>query len=537
MTELIGHFLKASPLMALFLVIGVGYLGGVIRFPGEFRLGTVAVLFVGLAFGAMYPWLTLPAEIMQIGLVLFVYGMGLEAGPGFFRCLRHEGLRYNVIVAFVLTFVFGVCWLLILWGGMPASLVAGMYCGSLTHTPSLGGVTETYLVLGEQSQADQAVAGYGITYPVAIVTALFFYQIASWIKTRAGYVPVPPYVPQPPRTIEVLTEREPGMRWTVARIEKDFGIVVTRCLMPDGRMLIAHPEMQLPVKTWVVVVGAHEKLEQAAGKLGIFAPVSLETSLIGFEVHRYLISNHALAGRPISGLDLEKLGAVISRVRRGDVDLPVSESLVLYLGDQVRVVCYKDNEPEVRAFFGNSLQIQTEGGYLSFGLGIVLGILLGLVPFPVPGLSTPVRMGLAGGVLLVGLVLGALGRTGGIVWQIPPTVNLTLRQLGLLLFFAGVGLGAGRTIVPTLQAQGPMLIFLAVVLCVGGYALIWGLLILCREGDLSRFFGTASGYQTQPATLEFGSARADRSAVVQAYAMVFPLASILKIVLSGLLIR
>jgi putative transport protein len=244
----------------------------------------------------------------------------------------------------------------------------------------------------------------------------------------------------------------------------------------------------------------------------------------------------SIVERPLGELGLAKLGAVVSRLRRGDVDLPVDDQTLLHLGDRVRVISYRDKESEVRKFFGNSVTVLTETGYFSFALGIIFGLILGQVPLPVPGLSEPVRLGLAGGPLVVALILGSLGRTGPFVWSIPNEVNLTLRHLGILFFLAAVGVKAGRGLLAVLQTDGVVVVTLSVAILLLAHLPFLVALHLFKQRNLPTILGAVAGFQTQPAVLTFAATKVPNGPLNTAYATVYPLAMILKIILAQLLV-
>lgn len=532
----LGSFLEHSAVARIFLIVALGYLLGEIKFPGNFRFGVAAVLFVGLGFGAWRPALVLPEEIQTMGLVLFVYCVGLQAAPGFFQCLRKDGLRMNLAALAVLLAAFGATWICIHFSGRSKEVLTGVFCGSLTNTPALGAATEWIGRAGGDSSA--AVVGYGVVYPFAVLVILLLFQIRlsrSPVQEPAGAALH--LLPQP-ATIEVLTRDKYGESWRASDVMEQTGLVLTRYRLPSGKTRLIEDNTPLPSGTLVVAVGNEAQREAGVKLLGRVSAEPLEASLGGFAVHRYFVSNHAVAGKTLGELggELEKLGAVVSRVRRGDVDLIADDDTILHFGDRVKVVSYKQTEAAVRKFFGNSLQGLSETGYFSFAVGIILGLMLGRIPWPVPGLEEPVRLGVAGGPLVMALILGSRGRTGPFIWQLPFSTNLTLRHLGILLFLAAAGVKAGGGLVAVLKHDGVFLIGFGVALTVFCHLLLWWLLNLQKQNQLPQVFGISSAVQTQPAALTFAASRVSHGPLNLAYATVYPLAMILKVVLAQLLL-
>ncbi len=204
----------------------------------------------------------------------------------------------------------------------------------------------------------------------------------------------------------------------------------------------------------VVLVGTPEEVDKAVAGLGVPAATQLQLDRSDYDFRRIFVSNHDIAGRRISDLDLpRKYGAVISRVRRGDIDLLAHGDTVLELGDRVRVVSRTGDMQRISALFGDSYKALSEVNLLSLSLALAAGVLIGLIPIPLPG-GVRITLGMAGGPLLVGLVLGAIRRTRGIVWTIPYSANLTLRQIGLSILLAGIGIRSGYTFLTSFTASG-----------------------------------------------------------------------------------
>ncbi len=539
MLDSISVFLEHSAVARIFLIVALGYLLGEVKFPGNFRFGVAAVLFVGLAMGAWRPSFTLPEEIQTMGLVLFVYCVGLQAAPGFFQCLKKDGLKMNLALLAVLLLAFAATWLCTRWSGQPKEVMTGLFCGALTNTPALGAATEWITRNGAGAgAAGSAVVGYGVTYPFAVLAVLLLFQLRLSRAPATETAAAPLNLLPRPQTIEVQTHDPHGESWRAAAVMDRTGLVLTRCRLPSGKTRLVDDDTPLPPGTLVVAVGPARQLEAGVKLLGRVGPEPLEANLAGFEVHRYFVSNHRIAGRALGelGADLEKLGAVVSRVRRGDVDLTADDDTVLHFGDRVKVVSYRQTEAAVRKFFGNSLQGLSETGYFSFAIGILLGLALGKIPFPVPGLQEPIRLGAAGGPLIMALILGSRGRTGPFIWQLPFSTNLTLRHLGILFFLAAAGVKAGAGLLQTLKTNGVFLIGFGVGLTAVCHLVFWWLLARQNQRQVSQIFGASSALQTQPAALSFAAARVPHGPLNLAYATVYPLSMILKVVLAQLLL-
>jgi putative transport protein len=283
------------------------------------------------------------------------------------------------------------------------------------------------------------------------------------------------------------------------------------------------------------VVGPASVLNTVVSTLGEESIEHIERESGALSMRRLFVSSSKVVGLPIGALDLHgKFGAVVTRVRRGDADMPISGKTILRLGDRVRVVAPHAKMKDVAHYFGDSYRAASEIDILTFSLGLTLGLLAGLLPLPVPG-EAEVHLGAAGGPLVVGLILGALTRTNGMVWSIPYGANLTLRQLGLTLFLAGVGTKAGFGFVTMVTSAGGL-----GLLAAGGaitfITAMTTLLLGRRFGiDGSSLIGMTAGIHTQPAVLGFANERAGNDLPNVGYASVYPIATVSKIVLAQLL--
>jgi putative transport protein len=284
-------------------------------------------------------------------------------------------------------------------------------------------------------------------------------------------------------------------------------------------------------------VGTASELRRAEGLLGAGSSEHLELDREVLDFRRIFVSRKDVVERPLRELHLlERFGATVTRVRRGDVELLPDDDTELELGDRVRVIAPRARMAELTKLFGDSYTALGELDVLTFGLGIVLGLALGEVPIPLPfGLSF--RLGVAGGPLVVGLILGRIGRTGPLVWSLPYAASVTLRQLGLVLFLAGVGLRSGHAFVETLSGGGG----LGLLLAGGAVTFVSALVVLGVAHRVLRMpfavvLGVVSGIHTQPAALAFATDRSRNDLPRLGYASVFPIATVAKIVIAQLLL-
>lgn len=541
MLDALREGLSHAPLGILFLTIGAGYLLSQIRVRGV-GLGVATVLFVGLALGA---WggeaFELPEFVSQLGLLLFVYAIGLEAGPGFFRILRQKGLSLALLTLAAIAGAAGLTWLTAHVLGLDPAIATGLFCGSLTNTPALAAVNEA---LRGTPAAALPTVGYSIAYPLGVLVPLLLAELTlrmSRVDVTAAAREAERDAGEESEPASARNLRVTNPEWvgpTLASLPlAELGIRISR-IQRGGHVMVATEGTALQAGDVVHVVGSPEHLAQAESLIGPEAmeEPGPESRRDQVDFRRIILSNPRLVGRRLGELALNKRWeAVVTRVRRGDLDFVPSDDTVLERGDRLRVVARTDQMPEVARYFGDSFKGISETDFLSLSLGALLGVGLGMLRVPLPG-GMQLQLGLAGGPLIVALFLGRLGRTGPIIWSLPLAANQALRQLGLVLFFAAVGLRAGRHFAAALSAQGPELVAAGAIATFGASAiLLWGAMALLKVNWVTAA-GLMAGGQTQPALLSFAADRSRSDAPNRAYAAIMPLAMIGKILGAQLLL-
>ena len=533
--------LVANPLLLLFVVVAVGYPLGRVRL-GEFSLGVAGVLFAGLAAGALHPDLKLPELIYELGLVLFVYTMGLANGPSFFASLRRRGLRDALFVAVLLTAAAGLVAALARLLGMDGALAAGLFAGSLNNTPALAAVLESLRhTVASPDRVAQPIVAYSVAYPMGVVgmlVAIAIFQRLLRIDYRREALrtqqEAEPGALLASRTIEVQHSGGRALKDLIR--DRGWHVVFGR-LMRAGQLTLVDGGDVLQPGDCVTVVGPPGELDRAQAYLGRVSTEQLELSRAGMDSRFAVVSSRAVVGLRLRELALpERFGALVTRVRRGDVEFVPRSDTVLELGDQARVLARRSDLDSVGRFLGDSYRALRELDVLTFSLGLGLGIVVGMVSVPLSA-DISVRLGLAGGPLIVALILGALGRTGQMTWTLPHSAKQTLRQIGLTFFLAGIGTRAGGEFLDTMrQGQGALLfgagafvtLLLAVTTLWVGYRLL--------RIPMAVLTGMLAAIQTQPAVLAFAQEQSEDDLPSVGFARVYPMAILLKIVLAQVLL-
>lgn len=538
--------LHANPLLLLFAVVALGYPLGRIKIAGS-SLGVASVLFAGLAVSALDPALKLPDIVYQLGLVIFVYTVGLANGRTFFASFRRQGLRDGAFVVGMLAFAAALATAAFAGLGLSPGLAAGLYAGSLTNTPALAGVVEylQHAVSGparEQLLAEPVVA-YSVAYPLGVIGVLIAITLAErfW---RIDYVAegqrlrAPGVRSQPlgNQTIRITRPEVTGIPLRDLLHAAGWEAIVGR-IRRGEHLSLATGATMLGLGDLVTLVGAPGELEKATAQLGEPSDERLELNRGEFDFRRIFVSDQHVVGRRLRDLHLQqRFDALVTRVRRGDVEFLPHGDTILELGDRVRVVAPREALVPVSHFFGDSYRALSEIDILTFSLGLALGLLAGTVPIPLPG-GVSLSLGLAGGPLVVALVLGALDRTGPLAWGLPYSANLTLRQLGLILFLAGVGTRAGYAFVTTFTSGAGVVLFLAgaVITCATATLALW-IGYRWLGIPMGMLIGMVAGLHTQPAVLGFALERTGDESPNLGYAAVFPIATIAKILIAQLLL-
>ena len=514
--------LEQQPLMALFLTIAIGYLVGELNLKG-FSLGVGAVLFVALAVGWFAP-ASAPAPIIgTFGLALFLYAVGVQYGRQFFAGLMSaSGLRAN-LMALAGVLLSGVV-SLVLMNVMGLSLghALGLFAGSGTSTPALQAALAT---LG----TDDPAIGYSVAYPFGVAgPILCLYFAFSVLKptiempggSRMELLEVGLTQPQffGKCVGDVMTALPPQVR-IVALRRGDYNRPASlNSVMAENDVLLA-------------VGPTRAVLDQVQSILGQPAHGVITADRRNLDYLRVFASRPSVIGRALGGLVLPggDKRAIVAHILRGDGDLQARPDVVLEYGDRVGILANRGDFPEIRRFFGDSIKGTAEFSYISIGLGVALGMLLGAIPIPVPGVGT-IGLGVAG-VLIVALILGSVRRTAGLTWSIPLSANLVLRNLGLTVFLAQVGMASGPKFAATVSDTGLLMLGLGAVVLMSLVLppLVLGLFVFRRPFD--EVAGIIAGTCGNPAILAYSSRLAPTDATDIGYATIFPGMTIVKILL------
>jgi putative transport protein len=518
--EFVTSSLEQQPLMALFLTIAIGYLVGEINIKGC-SLGVGAVLFVALVIGWFAPASAPPPMVGTLGLALFLYAVGIQYGRQFFVGLTSRwGIRANAL-ALTGVLLAGVASLALADAfGLSLEYGLGLFAGSGTSTPSLQAAIAT---LGN----DDPAVGYSVAYPFGVAGPILLLSVLFAVLKPA--VPVSAGSALELLEIRVTDPRYLGRRLgdLMAALPADVHVVALR---RADRNQPASPSMVISESDILLAVGSSRAaLEQARVAIGERVEGQLTSDRRDLDYLRVFASRPSVVGRMLGDIELPggSQAGLVAHVRRGDTELQVRPDLVLEFGDRVGVLAHRAEFSAVRKFFGDSIKSTAEFSYISIGLAMALGFLVGAINIPLPG-NTTIALGLSG-VLIVALILGKFRRAAGLNWTIPLSANLVLRSLGLTLFLAQVGMASGPKFVATVADTGPLLLGLGAIVLGMLVAPIFIVGLFVFRMPYGEVAGIISGACGNPAILAYANRQIPTDVPDACFATIFPGMTIAKI--------
>ena len=519
-------------------------------------IGIAGVLFAGIVLGHMGVVIEpgILEFVREFGLILFVFTIGLQLGPSFFASLRNTGIKLNALAALIV--VSGAV-VAITYGwitGMDPFSSVGLFSGATTNTPSLGAAQQTVGVLakstGSEVTADRAslpALAYAVGYPVGIFAIIltllvirYFFRIDP--EKEAAEFKAEQQKGMDPLIRMNLAVENPnleGIRVADLPGRREMNVIVSRIRRAGvEEVTLATEGTTLHKGDRILAIGTEKHLDAFRLIVGRKSSADLMKAPGRVAFRRVVTTRKEVLGKTIAELGLDSLyGVTITRVLRADVEVTAAPELKLQFGDFLHVVGDEENIAKAADFLGNSLKALNQTNFIPIFLGILLGVIAGLIPFSFPGLPVPVRLGLAGGPLVLAILLARLGQLGPLVWFMPATANYAMREMGIILFLACVGLKAGQKFVPTLLSHegltwlvGACAIALIPLFLVGILArLIW------RMNYIS-ICGLLAGSMTDPPALAFAQAITKSDAPAVAYATVYPLTMLLRIMAAQIIV-
>lgn len=531
-------------LLTIAIACGI-YLSHRLKFKG-ITLGITWILFCAIAMSHFGMHLDPIVETFakDFGLILFVYSIGLQVGPSFFSSFGKGGIKLNILATMIILLSCVIAYVIHLISGEDIATMTGILSGAVTNTPSLGAAQQAFTDITGEINPNIA-SGYAMAYPLGVVGIIMSLLAMRWFfhirvekeeervlqecgaQKEIGHI-----------DILLINPKVEGAHIRDLSQLCCMNLIVSRLVRPNGEDELPDVETVLHVGDRIRVVVDKEN-EKSVLVLG------METSLpTDYQENSHLVLRHVVVTKPelngkrIGDLNIRATYHVsITRIRRAGVELLATRDLYLQLGDRITIVGEERAVDKVEALFGNSTKKLDIPNLASIFLGLALGIAAGLLPIALPGLTQPFKLGIAGGSLIVAILMSSFGPKLHIVTYTTSSANLMIREIGIAMFLAAVGLGAGKTFIPTLLDGGYVWIAYGVVITLLPLLLMGAVGRICLKLDYFTLMGVLAGSTTSPPALAYAtsvSSLNDRAAV--AYSTVYPLAMFLRVLMGQLMI-
>ena len=545
--ETLWQHTPVQAVVIICLICALGLALGKLRFRG-ISLGVTYVFFIGILFGAL--GLQLDAQMLSyaesFGLILFVYTLGLQVGPGFMSTFLTGGAQLNLLALGVVGLGTIMALLAALLGYMPLPDMMGVLCGATTNTPALGAAQQTLKQLGQPSNA--AALGCAVTYPIGMIGVIIaLILVKGQLQRRAASARdaessdeafIASFTVCNPAVFHQTLHGLSGSgvddsKFVVSRLWRQGKVILpnSETRIEDGDRLLVITKKKF-VPTLTILFGRRDETNWNANDVDWNA---LDATLVS---ERILITRHEINGKHLGSLHLRnRYGVNVSRVQRAGIQLVATPDLTLRMGDRVTVVGETESIARVAAELGNTVKTLDEPNMVTIFIGIVLGLLLGSVPFFVPGMSYPVRLGLAGGPIVMGILIGAYGPRFHMVAYTTTSANLMLRSLGLSMYLACLGLDAGRDFLATVARPASLVwigfafaITLLPVVLMSFVSVHWG------KKSFATTAGMLCGAMANPIALNYVNDTLPGDKASVAYATVYPLCMFLRVIIAQIIV-
>jgi putative transport protein len=443
------NYLNNNSLLVILFIISVGYLVGSIKIKGV-SLGSSAILFVGI-YAGMHG-ISIPIIIKTLGLSLFIYSIGLQAGPKLRSLFKKESLKLEILAILIIFSASILTILGIFVFHFDKNLSIGIFAGALTSTPGLAAAYEA-------TGSNLTSIGYGISYPIGVIGVIIFLKIVQLFSDKKikssekeEIIKKEEYI----RTVtfkQILVENKGvvGKSLKELKIPESFNCIISRIITKD-KVLIPTKDSVLYVGDIVRIVGKTDDIERTSIFLGKFIDKKIPDS--NLTAMRFIITNKELVGKTIEDLKLKcSYNATITRITRAGIDIPATKKIKLEWGDRIIVVGEQNSFEYFKKLFGDNVKKVNEVNVFSIILGLALGIIIGIIPVSFGNILS-FKLGITGGILLSSLILSNIGKLGPILWRAPYNIIVFIREIGLVFFLTSVGCSAGSNFTKVLESNG-----------------------------------------------------------------------------------
>lgn len=544
--QLVTRHSALQTVVALSLICAIGLACGKIRVFGV-SLGIAFVFFIGIIAGhlglSVDPAMLDYAE--SFGLIIFVYTLGLHVGPGFFSSMKHEGMAFNAWGLGLIGVGTALALVLSWFSGVRMSDMVGLLCGATTNTPALGAAQQTLLQVGQSSA--RAALACAVAYPLGVVGVIFAIMVLrKWVVRPSdltvklhdedNHTHIDQFVVVNPaldgKTVAEVA-RSSHLKFIISRIWRQGEVILplssTRLISGDNVLIITNVN---DVDAIEILFGEKVKTDWNADKIDWNAiDAKIESKML-------VVTRAELNGKHLGTLKLRQAyGVNVSRVLRGDITLLATEDLRLQYGDRLMVVGTSKAIDSVESALGNSVKMLHEPNLAAIFIGLVLGLALGTLPLSLPGMSIPVKLGIAGGPIIVGILVGAFGSRFHLITYTTNSASFMLRKLGLSLYLACLGLSAGRDFLETVvRPEGLVWIGIGFVLTVVPVVLIGWLALRRHRYDFGTVCGILCGAMANPMALSYVGDIVESDTAPVSYASVYPLSMFVRVIIAQVLV-
>lgn len=509
---------------SLFVIVALGFMLGSIKIKGV-SLDVSAVIFIALLFGHF--GILIPKDIQNFGMILFIFTIGIQAGPGFIDSFKSKGRDLAILTIILILSAGAVCWICAYSLGIDNATATGLLAGALTSTPGLAAAIET--------TDEISSIGYGIAYPFGVIGVILFVKLLP--RLIKANIPAIEHslesknAEEHPtiitRVISVYNENVIGKTIASLRLRTMTGATIFR-ILHNNESVLPNADTTLHKGDYIKVSGTTESINQLALLIGRFEDKEFPAD--EFSTEQVLLTNTKLVNETLGQLNLlSRFRATVTVIRRSGIEIAPSPDLKMKFADKLIITAPKENMKPIAQLFGNNNKAVSSTDFFPIAAGIVLGVLCGKLTINI-GDGFSFSPGLTGGVLMVAILLSAIGKTGPIMWTMSGNSNTLLRQLGLIMFLAGVGTSAGQQIVSTFQEHGATLFIIGGAITIVPMIIATLLAHFVFKMNILYLLGALTGGMTSTPGLAACDSMTKTNLPTVAYATVYPIALVMLIV-------
>lgn len=536
----------AHTILIYCIVISLGVILGKIKIYGV-SLGIAFVLFAGIAFGHFGFSANPPVVdfIREFGLILFVFSIGLQVGPGFFSSFKKGGLILNLLALSIVLLGGSLTLILHFISGTSLPMLTGIMSGAVTNTPGLGAAQQALTQISGNGEIPEISLGYAVAYPFGVLgiiitmllmRTIFRINIGNELSMYNKYQHPEDRIPE---KVSILVTNKLLSGRTIRDITSsiEYSFVISR-VFHKGELRVAGPDTLINDGDIILMVAQKKVVSEIVPRIGVISRMDLEAVSGKLISRRIFVSNRDVFGKKLGSLKLRtRYNINITRIYRSGIEFVPSPEIRLQMGDKLTIVGDEKSLDKVTEELGDSIKRLDEPNIIPIFIGILAGVLLGSIPLKIPGIIHPVRLGLAGGPLIVAILLNKYGYKFQLVSYTTPSANLMLREIGIVLFLASVGITAGAKFVPAiLSGDGFMWMAYGAIITLIPLLIVSLIARIFLKRNYLELCGLLAGSMTDPPALAFANSIAATEAPALAYATVYPLVMFLRIFVAQLLI-